>query len=476
MLTYTDRSRQEDGLAWCLRRRWHRYHGGSNGYGIIGVARNIPLLTGQGAHSALAGVLRTLAVGSAAPTFPLNEHARAQVRAAIRSAQDEYRAEVERAKKRLQSVNEDAVERTVNEQCALVEGITWNWTRQQLPILLAEHEIVAVEEEEWFVIGCDCPAGRKRANKTLVKKKMKKEELADHQKADCNGLVHQARPDFVTRRRSDNQFGVDDFKTSSYDVGEDEVELYRTSPQQATQTLAVERRIGEKVSHYTLHVLHKGGRRRMYSGPNEYKGPYQQQVHYCYVGFEPGVTEDKFSTKSGQGGVPWYKKTSTWEINPERPKGWTPVEYVVENVMSEAERNALLTRLGPYDRQTWMIPGHLRSVEAEELVRWPRRNWDVYNDATGHPDRQGNATRRAIPLKDALDEHIPQSWQCKKWGRMCSYLPICTGEIPTTIEAIMESGLYQLRVPHHEPELQALKKAGVPLPKEMLADSEEAGE
>lgn len=454
-LIYTDRSRQEEGWR-CLRRRYWKYSS-VNGYGIDGKARAVPLVTGTEVHAALAGILAIVRQGNGAVKFPLSPAARAQVRGAITAACDSYRASVARVG--LSEVDRTDEQRTVAEQCALLEGLCWGWVRMHLNRLLSEFRIIEVEREESFVLGCTCGLGDMRG------------EPEDHEARDCYGLCQQSRPDFVTERRSDGQLGIDDWKTIGYDLKDTEIERYRTSVQMAVGTLGVERRLGKPITHYYIHFLHKGARRKGYTSPGVFDGPRQQQSHFCYVTLIPGspgnppltpAVPDTYTTED-----PWYRKVPTWMLNPEAaPPGWSPLEWWVEQ-MPDAVLAKLYPVVGPYDRQTWMISGHLRSMQAEEK-RWVRRVWEVYEQV-----------QAGVPLRDALDEVIPPSWDCWRYNSTCQFRDLCTHApgLPAEPNAIMASGRFQLRVPHHEYELRALRESGVPLPAEMVpTGADEGGE
>jgi len=443
-LIYTDRSRQVDSFR-CQMLRYLKYHS-VNGYGIDGKARHIPLMTGLDIHECLAGVLEiVLTLGGALLPNLSDDLTRGQIRTVIQAAQKKYRDQVE--KLGLTGVEEREVTRVVNEQCCLVEGLTWGWCRVMLPLVVKEYTILKVEAEESFVLGCTCGIGDRKG------------EPADHEAKDCYGVCQQSRPDFVMRKKKvgsaqDGQVGIHDFKSTAYQPNADTIEEYRTSMQMAVGTLGVERSLGEPVTHYEVHFLVKGGRRKGYTSPNVFEGPRQQQSDFCYVSYSAGnppLYKESLSCKGK-----WYEKVPVWELNLARPEGWSAVEYWA-SIMPQEEIEKLFPRIGPYDRQGWMIPGHLTQVLAEEK-RWVSRNWAVYDETS----------QTGAPLKPALDKQITQSWDCWKYGTTCTMRPICDGTVPWDPKAIMASGLYQLRVPHHKLEEEALRASGVELPAEML--------
>jgi hypothetical protein len=316
----------------------------------------------------------------------------------------------------------------VKEQVSLIEGITWAWIHEGLPALLAEFEIVLVEHEAAKAMGCDCPAeGDARWERHTI---------------TCDAVFYMVRPDIILRRRSDGQLGNHDFKTEKQ-TSDYTVRRYVDSVQMASGSRVIEELLGEPVTHYYVHFLVKGERRASYVADlKDYSGPKRQQSHFCYVDYEPANPPLTLAT-FGSGGR-WYLKSPVWELElgSEKPPGWTRMEYVVEMLGKQVRQDALL-RIGPYPRQNFLINGYFASVEPDER-RWNERIWAVYEKRSA-----------GMPLTQALDEEIVQSWDCVRFGKehMCPYYKICHQEDGITAENVDgPGGIFEPRIPHHEPE------------------------
>jgi len=445
VLIFTDRSRQETENR-CKRQRYLQYDS-VNGYGITSKAVAVPMMTGLQLHEPLAKVWQTILMGNGAITFPLTEQTRKMIRVFIADAIKTYIQSVKDGGF-VASVEFPDYQTTLREQCALVEGLTWGWVRHMLPWVLESHEIIAAEQEESYMLGCTCGIGDGKG------------EIEEHQAKDCDGIVQQSRPDFVMRRIVDKEVGIHDFKSTSA-VYDGDIERYRNSVQMGVGTVGVERRLGIPVTHYYIHFLLKGSWKRQYSGRvdgvNKYEGPKQQQSDFCYVDYAPA--NPPLQREVVQFSGPWYKRTPVWQIDTwqDKPPQYQVGEWLVE-LMPEEVLAKQFVLLGPYDRQTHLIRGHLTQVKHREWD-WTEKLWRVH-------DRQAEGAT----LEEALDENFPQSWACQQFGDTCPMYKICTKD-GVSLTNPLASGLYKLRVPHHVPELDAMKENakahGIELPEEL---------
>lgn len=430
-MIFTDRSRQESENR-CARERYLKYDS-VDGYGIVGKAVHVPMMTGLQLHAPLEKVWKMILLGNGSLSFPLTEPSRKMIRTFVKEAIDTYIAEVKAGGFTASIENADYIT-TLREQCALVEGLTWGWVRHMLPWVMKEHQILSAEQEESYVLGCDCGSGDGKG------------ELEDHLAVGCSGIVQQSRPDFVMRRLSDGQVGIHDFKSSATLYAND-IERYRNSIQMGVGTVGVERRLQEPVTHYYIHFLLKGSWSRQYSGrsegSNDYKGPKQQQSPFCYVDYQPA--NPPISKELVQWVGPWYKRLPVWSIDTWQDK---PPQYQVGEWLAELMPEDLLAKqfvlVGPYDRQTHLIKGHLTQVLHRER-RWTQKLWDVHDAVEG-----------GASLEEALDVSIPQTWACQQFGEQCIFYKICTHE-GISLRDPLASGMYKHRTPHHTPELEFQK-------------------
>lgn len=432
-MIYSDRSRQELDLQYCGRARYWRFH--HSGFGISLKATALERETGIYVHEVVKQTLRLVQLSEvmgANTRFisPIPDSFRNPVRGFIQAALRQYKKDARAAG--YQNISEQEVEHLIAEQSCLIEGLCWAFLKVKLPTLLAEFEIVAIEEEEGIVIDCTCGEDQTGSTQELHNK---------HKNRGCNGVWNASRPDVVLRRRADGVLGNHDWKTSKY-FNDWEVNKYRDSVQIAMGTVGAERRLGEQVSHYYIHFLLKGDRKKGYlPETKKFEGPKMQLSHLCYTSIgEPPLT-DAFDTSTK-----WYKKLPVWEIEMEgKPAGWSNVEYLVENL-----RLSVLTDMfgvvGPYDRQQHLIESYKRQLGPYERG-WVRKAWEVY--------------RRHLsgePMDRVLDEVVPASWNCYKYGadHPCEFYDICHKN-GVSAEDPMASGRYTTRIPHHEAELEVMQ-------------------
>lgn len=456
MLILTDRTRQETGLKDCMRDRWWKFHA-VDGYGISSKAAALDASVGIGQHMAVAGVLQAVALGGhgGEPAFDPEVFARGPLvnargerrvvtdeeTAARRQARAIVRRSIAWLEEQFRSCNlwfgepgdRRQHEYLLREQSALMEGLYWGWLRGQLPNFLKLFKILAVEREEGWVEGCTCGLGQAIQGEAGV-------GFKDHDDRGCQGVGHQARPDFVLERRSDGLVGIHDLKGHKT-MGEYDINRYRVSIQMAANTLCVEARLGVQVTHYYIHVMLKGQRSASYEPQTKtFTGPKRQQSMMTYNEYLAPAPPIRPSDEVGASNLQWYKRVPTWEISfAHKPEEWSNAEYLVSLMtLPEVQKNYVL--VGPYDRQTWLCKRYMRQMGAEEQ-RWLDRVWAVYDLVQGGMD-----------IEDALDLHVPQSWDCMKYGSeggQCEFLPICLGEGVSARDP-MASGLYVPRVPHHE--------------------------
>jgi len=407
---YSDRSRTQD--CWrCKRLRYLKYHA-ITGYGIDSKGVSLPLTTGIHVHRPLALILEECMDGKIPST--------ARVREIIGYALADYQAEVtERGF--LDAESSDAA-RTIAEQSCLIEGLVWGYVRAILPTVLKEFEIIAVEKEY------------------LLK-------LAD-------GIILQSRPDFVARRRRDGVLGIHDFKTARY-ISDDEVASYNHNVQMSLGTAAVEATEGERVSHFYIHALIKGIRRPFKKGGID--TPYEaQHSSLVYAKLTPAMPPHKREPSWALTGY-WADKQALWSLPegfwPTKPAEISVSEHWVTHVLPIAELQEQFKLMGPYDRPDHLIAASLREIEYEER-RWIDDLFELHAEPRpfGDPSFQSDLSRL-----------FPRSWDCDSYyGGPCPMKHICFAQVGW--EEPLLTGRYQVRIPHHEQELQQAAARGVPLP------------
>lgn len=428
---FVDRSRYLAGVDDCEMARYLEYHSGPYGYGIRRTANSMTALTGTYTDQALTGVLLNAAAAQQAGTDIGDPH-NDVFRKIVGQAVTDYQTEV-KAKGFLEEQNITNLTHTMMEQSALIEGLFWSWVLGQLPGLLRDHTIIAVQQEESYVIPGTCTCGMDADNPKYY----------DHMEhSNCNGICIMSKPDFLTRRKADNRVCQHDFKTSGSQINDNYLESHRDSVQMAIQSLGVEARMGEPIAQYYIHALAKGGRGVFSKRGQDTTGmPKKQYSDLCYAKWmlpNPPISDKTIVDYKGF----WYDKHPSWEANfPDVPPGWRPMEYWVV-LMPKDILYAQTVLCGPYDRPTHMMNDAVEHVLGEER-RWIAALWKIHEG-------------------ESVNLHVSRSYDCHKYGaeHRCQYYQICfKGQ---GWNDPLNSGYYELRVPHHDPELQQMVARGVP--------------
>ena len=425
-----DRTRHLAGLQFCPRARYWEYE--YEGVGVRGKALSIPPATGKAFHRAIEPLLKHVKATGKLPS-------RLAAREMIGAAVEEYQEEAEAAGLRngqtadSEHVSEEAAW-LITEQSTLVEGLAWAFWRSLLPFLSREFEIVAIEQEVNYVLGCDCGLGDGTVGEVAWEDVEGGADL-QHEHRQCSGVALMIRPDLITRQLSSGAVAVWDFKTSASDWQPKEMDHL---VQLAIGVTGAGEVVGEPCTQHYLVGLHKGQRK---SDDKEGKGMKRQRSPFCQVYYKPadppyGEAEYQaaYTRRKGWGRVP------VWEIEfPEQDKeeaGSSAVEHWVLDLMG-AEEVALRCSLnGPTQAPVHLIPRILKEVEAETRY-WKDVMAAVVEDPGG------------------LDTYVRRSWDCHPYGEPCSFMRICAGD--PGLEKPELSGKFVWREPHHALEVEVQK-------------------
>lgn len=269
------------------------------------------------------------------------------------------------------------------------------------------------------------------------------EEL--HLDLDDGRIRLMSRPDLLLRTRKDNKLNLEpnrlcilDWKTMSGFDAETTSRTYAESVQMALLTAVVEAKYEEPVETYWIAGLVKGGKKKF-----EKDGMTTPERRFfsslCYA-MTPQAPFNDWSTKGY-----WYKKAPVWEHMD--AEAWIGVLRSRDkkgdlrfNVLHES-----FPIMGPFRRQTNMIPQVLRQI-------------------VGTENRMIEALWKLAEAEDptlALDGFFDRAYgNCTSfYGDVCPFMTMCYS-LPGHEDPI-GSGLYQIRRPHHEPELQAQIESGI---------------
>lgn len=385
----TDRSRIALGDDHCQMARYYEYH--YQGTGIVPVAPSLNTSIGIAVHDMLA-----------------EELARTETRDDIDTVWTERFVKwSERIYKVCELRRE--TQHTKNEAAWLASVLAYGWWTQFAAWFAERFEIIAIEREYALVL-------------------------------DDGRIVIQVKPDLVLRDRQTGKLCIMDFKSMSSFKEQTTPQSFAESVQIALMTAAVEAAHGEPVEQFWIAGMVKGSKQVFEKDGNKTAEP-RFYSHLCYA----KVPQPPFKEWDFKGF--WYNKTPIWEFDP------SPINFV--RLLQEKRPDILhesFPMMGPFQRQTHMIPQALRGIVGGEN-RWINALWAL---SEANPES----------FNVVLDETFSRSYgNCTSFfGDSCPFVRLCYA-LPGHEDPI-GSGFYRQRRPHHEPERQDWLRRGIPLPLE----------
>lgn len=296
------------------------------------------------------------------------------------------------------------VERTIAEQSALLEAFGWAYQRVRVPHLIEEYEILGIEQEEYTLLSGDV------------------------------GL--QSRCDAVLRRRADQRLFIYNLKTIAY-PDKRWHDQFEVDSQLMTETLAVERRLGERVYGVVIDGFDKGVRvemdfntlkERPKDGSEKWYGQ-RSRLIYGYkcedIPGRPTLYDYEGTTRKGWGKFAVWEESFAQTLEPRRSLEeqareplthitGSPVAYWINWLPIEQVEGAFIT-LPPIMRSDRAVESAVRQiVSVEKTIRAKRDDMDSWQ---GHNDAYG---RQA-----ALDMTFPQSFRACVYPSKCWAYALC---------------------------------------------------
>lgn len=294
---------------------------------------------------------------------------------------------------------------TTTESCFLVSALSHGWWQMFSSWLFENFEVVAVERE--FLM-----------------------ELDDGR----IGLM--VKPDLVLRAKATKALTIMDWKTFSTFNAESTPAQFRDSVQLALMTAVVEESLGEPVESFWIAGMLKGQRKYFERDKGEMKTPERRVYsHLLYANPPQHPFKPNWSTNGY-----WYNKQPVWDH-------MSAEQWVQLLKVSEPELlREMFPMMGPFPRQTQMIPQALRGIVAGEN-RIIDALWKLNDGA------------------DPVDLFSRSYGNCTSYyGEECPFYRLCYGLQGS--DDPLGSGLYKVRRPHHEPELEQMKALGIEIPPE----------
>lgn len=412
----TDRSRHFRGLGGsdnCARKRYWGYEYMGTGIRLRSVS--LPLATGTLVHSVL-GDMIALSGDGMVPS-------REKVREIITQHTAAYKKQC--SDKGFLGEDSEQVGYIIAEQSALIEGFTWGFYRTQFEWLLREFEVLRIEQEHEYPLGCGCGLADGLGS------------FDDHDSRECQGIGLMIRPDMELRHKASGRCQIWDWKTTGWDLDKNE---YDQSPQMTLQCLGAEKDLGEAVDSYWVCGLLKGKRDFFSKAEKDSGGVKKQGSVFCYAWYKPGMgqieREEWSFTSTKRSG---FSRIPIWEAHLRgKAEGMSNLEHWVMEVLPEEIVREQFQILGPLQRPVHIEQELLNQVYGEAL------KWAEYKKL-GQPG-------------EMLDSYAPQAWgSCFNYRRPCEYLDLCR---KTVFGEPLESGRFVRRMPHHEAELRELRLKG----------------
>lgn len=420
----------------CPRKRWHGYEA-PNGTATRGWERqrlSLPLSTGSWCHRVAQGLLIIASRGVLGHLWDevlgepqdeainaLNGQRRASAGCStsdwIQACVFGYKREARERGLDLglsmdgQLPEERFVERTIAEQSALLEAFGWAYQRVRVPRLIEEYEIIGIEQEEYTLLSGDV------------------------------GL--QSRCDAVLRRRADQRLFIYNLKTSG-NPDKRWHDQFEVDSQLMTETLAVERRLGERVYGVVIDGFDKGVRvemdfntlkERPKDGSEKWYGQ-RSRLIYGYkcedIPGRPTLYDYEGTTRKGWGKFAVFEENFQVEAKSaeEWGKRYTPVQYWVNWLPIEQVEGAFIT-LPAITRSDRAVESAVRQVVAvERRIRQSRNLLD----------------EGPLPVT-TLDEEFPQNFRACVYPTACPFKSMCFDD--SVAADPLGSGIYTPRKANH---------------------------
>lgn len=408
----SDRSRINLGKV-CPRKRYLSYHSGPLGKGVEAARQGEDLALGTAVHWGLERLLLSdlsepdlVRMGAEAALLQFRELARE----GIDVQGDDF----------IWQVAPEAAQLLVDEQAAIAQGLVYAFGARQLEPLIAQYEVVSLEEEiNWLL-------------------------TESSQDETSRFGVFMSRPDAILRHRANGKLYVVSYKTAKK-FEDDTIGRLECDPQRFTEGLAVQARYGEEIAGVLYFYLLKG---------NKWKDKDLGYKRYTSWLVRPWVNE-----QSAIGGLQPSNFAMEYEwFSPEDGKthrlgkGWRRCDVWRELDDGMAQWLEWLDQglVQPEMGRDWLrelvvdpVPVAWDAGQAERWLRGTRMSETQWIEKA-EMSRDMNSPEM-IDIAFPLYEH-----SCFNFKRPCGMLPICwRGE---TVEQAIASGRMKIRSFNHPQE------------------------
>jgi len=367
----------------------------------------------------------------------------------------------------------DALLPLIEEQQNLITGLVWATVIHVLRPWLEEYEILLVEEDLSFIVGCQCGAAETHGTGRA--------SFPHHLQRGCqeSSTILMSRPDLLLRNKLSGRLAYVEYKTTS-GFGDRFITEWPTKIQFALGGLAAQANLGLAVEEYWVVGLNKGYRKGEYNpATKKYDGLEQQQSVACYgyrkLADPPLVPQEEWA--------PRFTYTDEWGVSRRLGKGWnkastgdypaapgeTPAESWIKSLPSST-RGELVLPIGPLLPKPILLEKLALQIAQQEF-QWRERLWALYQGAEGievapqeDPSLYWESLWQTSEFQALLDELFPQSFDCRRFGEKykCVFERVCHLEAEWD-RPLTGSSAYTWRTPHHGLEQEQMRERGLEL-------------
>lgn len=457
----TSRTHAQDYLNCKRYRYWRTLYRQT---GIEPVRSSIPLVIGSSVHAGIETILNHIVNGHC------QGDCTGSIDFAVEIGLNYYKEEC--ARREIDISSDEDPNFVAQEQLALIEAILRGWCLFILPQLLAEYHVVGIEREDTFKLDdviCDHCQGMG------VAYDYKKDTMNC---PECAGVGHhelwwQSRADIDLQSKRTGELYVASIKNLKEWKRIQEIRS-AIDMQGHSETYAAEQARQTPYAGIQMIINVKGQYKKPWSSDDQVEsGPrtYQSFLVHPWMKEAPIVGEPEFAWtdkyqcvephkmangKKCEGGkghkltaAMGWRKVNIWEL-----EGFVSIKQWIQMLMdgkAQGGPNPLGTIMllpVPHSRNKSQIDSWLRQVRAQEIK--------VAQDGEAVNSLQEGSEE----YRDALDAFFPLNTEhCLKFSESykCEFFSCCHEGISEPLD----SGLYQIRRPHHEMEKQIFREKGI---------------
>lgn len=426
---------------------------------------------------------------------------------AVEKAYETWRKELEKKEPWLHSGEQDRLAEIIYEQECLFEGLIRAWAIRRLPQILAEYDILEVEQEEVYEgfspivtwLGkADAMYRRKSDGKIILdsaKTASMFPEVAERNILhDMQGISEWvAANDRLERWWRDTQAIKGNvfhwFRTISDEYAFDDqvpewfIEKIKKDEKSAVEYWEWLMNLSEPPQVYAVQYdfALKGQRRR--DNPKDKMSPYNQQTFLCHP-----YKKDSLVTFTNLGNIGQSADEYKWKVNPgKQPKGWEKIN-IWEDIGIKTWVEMLATgqvqpELGDpfliqYDEDGNIISGILHTPPLVVRTEFELAEWKIstrfyaerifqYKDILDSFSKDWLYNDVESPTAEKIKQYEEHLWMlfpkntlsCHSYyGKDCQYVVHCHELM--SLQELEQSGYFSRRIPHHDEEKEYFIEKG----------------